>query len=437
MNDQSDNSPKKTEKLARSIPQKKVKTGRNGDLKPGDERLLWGRAGGRCQRCNFDLSRDVSGWRAYNLAENAHIVASSQGGVRGDSKQSAVLAESIENHLLLCRNCHKIVDEKHRGEKLFPTKALLKLKHDQEALVRRLMNLAKKPQSVAVYISAAVGESRLQPLAVNDINTAIVNANLVPALSYPIHIDLFSLLDVDALDSTPEFWAIARKKVRNELEAKVLDSAHVKLNQVEHFSLFGLAPIPVLALLGSLIPDTRKAMVFEPYMTELNPDKEPLANEIEAHIRQFDRDKATWSWPEKRTLPEAAFSYQLESDHKEQQGGNVAVLCELSFPTHVQLVRDVLPDAPLYKFAALQVNPNLIQAHVDVETFMTAFRNMLSHIERVHGHNTCVHLFGALPVSCAIALGRIQVKGALPMVLYNRQQNPSRYEYSFTLMHEA
>ncbi|MEO4014120.1 SAVED domain-containing protein [Pseudomonas rossensis] len=414
-----------------------VGKGRNGDLKQGDERLLWGRAGGRCQRCNVDLSRDPSGWRAYNLAENAHVIASSTGGVRGDSKQSASLAEKIENHLLLCRDCHKIIDDRQRGDKLFPTDALMKLKHDHEVLVQRLMDLAKKPQSVAVYISAAVGMSRLQPLDINDINMAIVNADMVPALNHPIHIDLLSLLEVDTLDSSPEFWTMARKKVQRELESKVLESTLVRLNQVEHFSLFGLASIPVLALLGNLIPDTRKAMPFEPYMLELNPGRVPLSDEIEAQIRQYDRDAATWSWPKNRRFPAPAFSYQHLSGSYEQRGGDIAVLCELSFPTHEDLVRNSLPAAPLYKFSAAEVNPNLIQAHDDVEDFMRSFRELLSHIERVHGHEAHVHLFGTLPVSCAIALGRVQVKGALSMTLYNRQQNPSRYERGLTLSHEA
>ncbi|MEW6463548.1 MAG: SAVED domain-containing protein [Pseudomonadota bacterium] len=421
----------------KNAPKASTSKGRNGDLKSGDERLLWGRAGGRCQRCNADVSRDTVGWRAYNLAENAHIVASANDGVRGDSKQSVELADKIENHLLLCRDCHKIVDDRHRGQKLFPTEALMKLKHDQEALVQRLMGLAKKQQSVAVYISAAVGESRLQPLLIDDINMAIVNAGLVPALNHPIHIDLMSLLDVDTLDSDPEFWVKANRITRRELEAKVLEGTHKKLNQVEHFSLFGVAPIPVLALLGSLIPDTRKAMVFEPIMVEISPGRRPLTEEIAVDVRQYDRDAATWSWPEERNLSAPSFSHHYLSGPHEQIGGDIAVLCELSFPTHENLVRQVLPATPLYKFCAASVNPNLIQAHGDVEGFMRSFRELLIDLERIHGHEAHVHLFGTLPVSCAIALGRVQVKGALPVTVYNLQRNPIRYERGITLSHEA
>lgn len=427
-------STKRPPKTARAVKPSKEK-GRNGDLKPGDQRLLWGRAGGRCQRCNLDLSRDQAGWLPYNLAENAHVVASAVAGTRGDDGRSVALANSIENHLLLCRSCHKIIDDKHRGEKLFPTEALMKLKQDHEGLVKRLMDLAKKPQSVAVYISAAVGERRLQPMVVSDINMAIVNANMVPALHHPIHIDLLSLLEIDALDSTPEFWAFASKKISRELEAKVLEGAHVKLNEVEHFSIFGLAPIPVLALLGSLIPDTRKAMHFEPYLAELNPGREPLTDAIEMQVRQYDRDTSTWSWPSQRSLPPPSFSATHYSGPQQQQGGDVAILCEVSFPTHEDLVRAVLPHSPLYKLCASPVNPNLIQAHSDVEVFIQTFRDLLSRIERTHGHEVHVHLFGALPVSCAIALGRVRVKGAPSLAIYNLQKNPTRYAHGITLEH--
>lgn len=431
-------SVKKAPKRPRTAaPKVSAPKGRNGDLKPGDERLLWGRAGGRCQRCNIDVSRDTVGWRAYNLAENAHIVASSIGGVRGKSEDSAELADKLENHLLLCRPCHKIVDDKRRGNKLFPTEALMKLKHDQEALVQRLMDLAKKPQSVAIYISAAVGESRLQPLLIDDINMAIVNSGMVPALNHPIHIDLLSLLEVGTLDSDPEFWARARKITYRELEAKVLEGTHKRLNQIEHFSLFGVAPIPVLALLGSLIPDTRKAMVFEPIMSEINPGKTPLTDKVDVEVRQYDRDTATWSWPEERNLPEPTFGYCHLAGPSEQHGGDIAVLCELSFPTHPELVLNALPGAPLYKFSAKIVSPSLIQTHADIEVFMRSFRALLSHLERVHGHDAHIHLFGTLPVSCAIALGRVQVKGALPVTVYNLQRNPNRYERGITLSNGA
>lgn len=135
-------------KLTQGKQVKPTKTkGRQGDLSEVDKRILWGRAGGRCQRCNCDLGIDTSGWRPYNLSENAHIVASSTNGTRGNISLSAELADKIDNHLLLCQPCHKVIDDKF-GEKLFPVEALLKLKHDQEALVSRLMDLAKKNASL-------------------------------------------------------------------------------------------------------------------------------------------------------------------------------------------------------------------------------------------------------------------------------------------------
>lgn len=424
-----------TSQIEPKSPKVVKSTGRNGDLKPGDQRLLWGRAGGRCQRCNLDLSRDPSGWLPYNLAENAHVVASSTGGTRGSAEDSAALGDQIENHLLMCRPCHKIIDDKLRGDNLFPISALLKLKHDQEALVKRLMDLAKKPQSVALYISAAVGAARLQPLHVNDINMAIVNAGMVPALSHPIHIDLLSLLEVDTLDSDPAFWDMASRKLHRDLEARVLQGTHLNLNQVEHFSIFGIAPIPVLALLGRLIPDTRKAMPFQQYQVELSPGKELLTDDIDSDIRQYDRDAASWCWPLERSLPVPSFSYELLTEPGKTTGANVAVICELSFPTHETLIQAELPHAPRYKLLASHIDPNLIQAPQDVEAFTKKFRDLLSNIERTHGHEAHVHVFGSLPVSCAIALGRVQVKGSLPITVYNLQLNPSRYVRGVTLSH--
>lgn len=101
--------------------------------------------------------------------------------------------------------------------------------------------------------------------------------------------------------------------------------------------------------------------------------------------------------------------------------------CALTFPTHETLARDVLSDSPLYKFSVEHPDPNLIQAHEDVQLFMRQSRELLSHIERSHGHRVHVHVFGTLPVSCSVALGRVRVKGALPITVYNRLNNPGRY----------
>lgn len=436
MDDASGKPPKPPAPKKGTSAQPKEK-GRNGDLGDRDQRLLWGRAAGRCQRCNIDVSRDRLSWRAYNLSENAHIIASSVNGTRGAKGKSAALADKLENHLLLCRDCHKIVDEKRRGEVLFPTEWLLKLKHDQEALVHRLMELAKKPQSVAVYISAAVGQTRLQPLVIDDINMAIVDAGLVPALNHPIHIDLLTLLEVETLDSDPAFWAMASKLIRRKLEAELLEGAHKKLSEVEHFSLFGLAPIPVLALLGNLIPDTRKAMMYQPIWDEINPGRKPLGTTIDIDIHQYDRDPETWCWPKERRQPVPVFSYVHMAGPAQQRGGDIAVLCELSFPTHLELVEAALPGAPVYHFTASDVTADIIQAPTDVKAFMAAFRQLLSVLERDHGHNAHVHVFGSLPVSCAIALGRLQVKGSLSMTVHNLQRNPNRYTRGLTLPFEV
>lgn len=118
-------------------------------------------------------------------------------------------------------------------------------------------------------------------------------------------------------------------------------------------------------------------------------------------------------------------------------GGDIAVLCELSFPTHLDLVEAALPGAPVYHFTASDVTPDIVQAPADVKAFMAAFRQLLSVLERDHGHNAHVHVFGSLPVSCAIAMGRIQVKGSLSMTIHNLQRNPNRYERGLTLPFEA
>ena len=75
--------------------------------------LLFVRAGGRCEfdGCNKYLIRHGVTRIAGNFAQMAHIVAFSAKGPRGTKKRSGKNdANSVGNLMLLCPECHKLID---------------------------------------------------------------------------------------------------------------------------------------------------------------------------------------------------------------------------------------------------------------------------------------------------------------------------------------
>ncbi len=85
---------------------------------------LWGKSGGLCAICKTDLFKDGS-----NIGEVCHIISKKTEGPR--HKDNIRDYDSYDNLIVLCSNCHKIIDtqtEKYPEEKLRE----IKRKHEDE-----------------------------------------------------------------------------------------------------------------------------------------------------------------------------------------------------------------------------------------------------------------------------------------------------------------
>ncbi len=96
------------------------------------KRLLWSGSGGYCQNpnCrNFFFTFFESG-EITSIEELAHVIAQSNGGPRGQNQLPLAQRDEYENIILLCPNCHSLVD---KNPNQFPEGLLLdwKLKHER------------------------------------------------------------------------------------------------------------------------------------------------------------------------------------------------------------------------------------------------------------------------------------------------------------------
>jgi hypothetical protein len=97
-------------------------------------KVLWGRSGGRCAKCRRLITEDDERGRAYPVGEQAHVVAKSRRGPRGDGDLTDSQRAQPENHILLCGSCHEFVD---KARDQWPPERLLQLKLDHEEWVRQ------------------------------------------------------------------------------------------------------------------------------------------------------------------------------------------------------------------------------------------------------------------------------------------------------------
>ena len=72
---------------------------------------LWIKSGGRCQfkHCNKQVWRHSITLSDGNFSEVAHIIGAKKGGPRGNDT-SEELQIDYDNLMLVCKECHKLID---------------------------------------------------------------------------------------------------------------------------------------------------------------------------------------------------------------------------------------------------------------------------------------------------------------------------------------
>ena len=100
-------------------------------------KMLWGRSASRCSmpNCHTHLVRSSGATKEKALiGEEAHIVAQSPEGPRGDKDLTEEERDKYENLILLCRNCHREIDQKPQD---FSVERLRNIKTEHKNWVRR------------------------------------------------------------------------------------------------------------------------------------------------------------------------------------------------------------------------------------------------------------------------------------------------------------
>lgn len=98
-----------------------------------------------CNICaNPDCRCILSGEDGYNIGEAAHICAASPGGPRYDEHQTPEQRNSLDNIIMLCSNCHSMIDDPFTWMN-YPVKVLRQWKkqHEEKCLEMRSKEFAK------------------------------------------------------------------------------------------------------------------------------------------------------------------------------------------------------------------------------------------------------------------------------------------------------
>lgn len=363
--------------------------------------LLWGKAGGRCEYdgCNEPLWLDSVTKFEFNAAYIAHIVADKPSGPRGDPTLSFKLRAELSNLMLLCDKHHRLID--HEQVKEHPVDRLCHMKEQHEQRVQFLTSLTENRQSHLLLYGANIG-SHSSPVSWTRTVSAVL-PDYYPAENHAIEL---SMKNSSFTDNDPEYWKIERENLQKLFSHKV--KSRLTAGDINHLSVFALAPQPMLMELGHLLSDIPAAQVY-----------------------QLHREPPNWKWQDDTEPIEFVLQKSTHSKHKA-----VALILALSATITTDRVTDILgKDVSIWTLTISNPNNDFLKTREHLSAFRRSFRKLLDVIKAEHGQSALLHVFPAVPVSVAVEIGRIRMpKADLALRIYDQNRGTGGFTFAFDIV---
>ena len=346
--------------------------------------LVWGRAAGRCQytNCGKRLDQDlVSGELGKNFAYLAHNVASSPGGVRGDSKLSHELADDPDNIVLMCDVHHRVIDDMQKAGK-YNVAAVRAMKLASERRIDRLLSNPAAPATHILRMSASIGDNETAIL-LRDCIDAVVPAFTLAA-DRPIDIKLQGM---EHKDSDPKYYEVEIENLRRRFEREV--RGRFEVGEMERLAVFGIAPMPILMELGRLLSDLQAVNVFARH-------REPAPS---------------WTWPN----DSPALSFEAVAGASAPK--TVALKLCISADITDERIARAMPnrDVSIWTLKSNRFGTSVLRNEHDLAGFRMEVGRTFDEIRKRHGSDVDLNVFPAMPAACAIEFGRTWQPKAHPV----------------------
>lgn len=370
-------------------------------IKSTTQMQLFARAAGRCEfdGCNKSVLEHGLTLTAANFGQMAHIVAFKEDGPRGLAGTRPVDINSIDNLMLLCPECHKLVDD-HPMQ--FPRALLEGFKKQHEQRIARVTEIGPDRKTSILVLKAPIGGQAV----------AIADDHIFDAVlpRYPVSRS-GTLVDLGQLTGSPEdtaFLEVARGQIDQAVQRLMAPGGEYE--KTPHLSIFGLAPIPLLIHLGAR-----------------------LSNKVPADFYQRHRDTERWEW---KTDGEAVkFAASLRRSGR--PGGPIVLVLGLSgsIPTD-SLPAEFDADAWIYEIALENrtPDPTFLRLRAELDGFRLVYQAALGLIAEQHGIVPAISVIPAVPAPIAVLLGRERLPKVHPALrVYDRDRVSGTYRFIFNV----
>jgi hypothetical protein len=372
-------------------------------IKKEVERELWARAAGRCQfnGCNRILYKSPITQERVNISEKAHIYSFSEDGPRGWGlfKKDPKNINNIGNLMLMCHDCHKTIDQDKDGIK-YSASLLQKWKMEHEHRVITVTGIASNKSSHVVFYGSNIGEQR-SPLQHEDAIEAMF------PVRYPVSENTICLsMSCSHEDKTAAFWESESAHLNRVFDQKVCPL--IESDQTKHFSLFSLAPIPLLIQLGALFTDKISVDTYQPI-----------------------REPKGWHWQD---FPEG-FEFIIKKPEEIHE--NPVLVISLSDIINHKRIKTIMgKQVSIWEITAPKehIGNDNIRNSAQLSMMRTIIRKLMVLIKDVHGNTTPLSVFPAMAVSCSIEMGRARMpKADMPWIIYDQNNKAKKFIKTITI----
>lgn len=207
-------------------------------------------------------------------------------------------------------------------------------------------------------------------------------------------------------DAEPGYWQIERENLQKIFSSRV--KSRLMAGDINHLSIFALAPQPLLIELGHLLSDIPAAQVY-----------------------QLHREPPNWKWQDDTDAVDYIIQGPTNFDQK-----TVALVLALSATITIDRITNVLgQNVSIWTLTIAQPNNDFLKGREHLSAFRKSFRTLLDAIKAEHGQNTLLHVFPAVPVSVAVDIGRIRMpKADLPLRIYDQNMGTGGFTVAFDIV---
>ncbi|WP_322974443.1 SAVED domain-containing protein [Actinacidiphila epipremni] len=330
--------------------------------------------------------------RTLRLGELAHIVGRRDNALSPRGESELDHRESADNLILVCADEHDEFDAPGALD-VFTVNVLRELKYSHEDRIRHLTGLGEDRATTVLRMVGQV-HGREVELSRQTAATAVVAAKRYPLFleSYSRHgieIDLRHLPGESTRPGDTRWDAGERGRTYHRQATAVIDDViehqlkrGIARDNVRHLSVFGFARLPLLVYLGSRLDDTVPTEIF-----------------------QRRRHDESWSWQD--TAPIVDFATHL--DHAAPHGPEEVVVLSVSGTVNPEEIPAELTGLRRFRISPSSVPsaPDILANRGSLERFTACVRSLLADLEAAPQTVRRLHVIPALPMSAAIALGRL------------------------------